>query len=492
MTNKTKKKPGKPPGAKRIGICPTCNNTFECYPSNKKVYCSKKCSNANPIVKDKIRAGLRESWNGIHPMLREDVKNKHKETMLKNYGVEYTMRSPKLRSQARETINSKSNEEKEQIQKKRKNTNLIKYGHTHANYFTLKKRQDVKYETIISSWKHIKPLFERDEYHGCASTERYKFQCVECSHSFEVSIDNGYIPHCRICASKNNQSSKSIGEYQIIEYIKSLNLNLNIEHSNRNILNGKEIDIYIPELKLGIEFNGIYWHSESNGKHKRFHINKTNSCAHYGIQLLHIYDYQWNLKQDIIKSLIASKLGYTSKIYARKCIIKKISSKIKNSFLNETHIQGQCNSSINLGLFYNEELVSIMTFGKSRYDKKYEYELLRYSSKLHTTVIGGFSKLLNYFIKEYTPKNIMTYCDRNTSIGNVYLKNKFSLVNVVEPGYFYFKDSNVYSREQFQKHKLASQLKYYDANLTEYQNLKMNGYDRVWNCGNLKFEMIIR
>ena len=485
MTNN----PGRKPGIKRIGECPICNISFECNPSNKKIYCSKKCANTDPVVKDKIRAGLKESWNGIHPMLRDDVKKKHKDTMIKNYGVEYTMKNPELVKRSLETKLKKFGPSMNNLEK-RKETNLKKYGYTHSNFASLQKRYDVKYEKIINSWKHIIPLFTKEEYHGCAHTERYDFQCVECNYSFNVSIDNGYIPHCRICANKNNQVSKSSGEYQIIDYIKSIAPNLTIEHSNRNILNGKELDIYIPELKLAIEYNGIYWHSESNGKNKRFHINKTNSCAHFGIQLLHIFDYQWDLNQDIIKSLIASKIHQTKPIYARKCKIKKITSKIKNEFLNNTHIQGQCNSSINLGLYYNDELVSVITFGKSRYDKKYEYELLRYSSKLHTTVVGGFSKLLKYFIKEYAPKNIMTYCDRNTSTGNVYLKNGFSLVNIVDPGYFYFKDYNVYSREQFQKHTLSSKLKYYDSNLTEYQNMKVNKYDRVWNCGNFKFELI--
>ena len=211
------------------------------------------------------------------------------------------------------------------------------------------------------------------------------------------------------------------------------------------------------------------------------------SCVIRGIQLLHIFDYQWYTKQNIVKSLIASKLGCTEKIYARKCTLKVVNSSNKRDFLNETHIQGTCNSSVNLGLYYNNELVAIATFGKSRYDKKYEWELLRYSTKLHTTVVGGFSKLLKYFINQYQPKNILTYCDRSTSIGNLYLKTGFKLIGSTNANYFYFKGISVFSREQFQKHTLREKLTVFDSNLTEYENMQLNGFDRFWDCGNFKF-----
>jgi hypothetical protein len=142
---------------------------------------------------------------------------------------------------------------------------------------------------------------------------------------------------------------------------------------------------------------------------------------------------------------------------------------------------------VNLGLYYNNELVAIGTFGKSRYDKKYDWELLRYASKLNTTVIGGFSKILNNFINLYSPKNILTYCDRSTSTGQVYFKSGFQLVNSTNPNYFYFKNSSVFSREQYQKHKLSTKLNIFDNSLTEYENMIVNGFDRFWDCGNYKF-----
>jgi hypothetical protein len=185
--------------------------------------------------------------------------------------------------------------------------------------------------------------------------------------------------------------------------------------------------------------------------------------------------------------MLLSKLNKSNKIFARKCKIKQIKSNIKKDFLNSTHLQGNCNSSINLGLYHQSELVAVATFGKSRYDKKYEYELLRYSTKLNTTIVGGFSKLLKYFINEYSPKNILTYCDRNVSIGNLYIQTNFQLIDVLKPSYFYFNGVNVFSRELFQKHKLKNKLPIFNESLTEYENMQINGYDRVWDAGNYKF-----
>ena len=251
-----------------------------------------------------------------------------------------------------------------------------------------------------------------------------------------------------------------------------------------------EIDILLPEHNIGIEFNGIYWHSFSR-RGDKYHLRKTKECAINAIQLLHIFDYQWYLKQDIVKSLISSKLGFTNRIFARKCKIEIIDNKTKNEFLDQTHLQGRCNSSVDLGLFYNNELVSVMTFSKSRFDTSYEYELVRFSSKLNNTIVGGFSKLLTYFIRTYKPNNIMSYVDRTISTGNAYIKNGFKLVDVTKPNYFYFKDMNVYSRQQFQKNKLKNKLPIFDNTLTEYQNMQINKYDKCYDCGNYKFVMVM-
>ena len=478
---------------REVRKCLMCDNTFECLPRHTKRYCSKKCSMSDPSVQEKALIGQQkvynEKYNGQHPMSTTSTQLKHKETMIKNHGVEHALQNKLNVVKSNNTKLKRYGDENYNNHLLSKSTKLKRYGNENYNGTTTK-RNNIKYSTILNSWKHLIPLFTVEEFTGVANEQFYNFKCTECGYEFKRNLDNGYIPRCKPCSMKNNVNVQSKGEREIIEFLKSIS-NTQIIERDRTVLNGKELDIYLPELKLAIEFNGIYWHSELHNHNKLYHSKKTAMCSVRGIQLLHIYDYQWYQKQDIIKSMLLSKVGRSTKLHGRKCSIKKVKTLDKGMFLDRTHIQGKCNSSINIGLYYDNKLISIATFGKSRYDKKYEYELLRYSSELNTTVVGGFSKLLKHFIKEYSPKNILTYCDKSTSIGNLYYKAGFQLIGITGPNYFYFRGINIYSREQFQKHTLKDKLKIFDINQTEYQNMQINGYDRVWDCGNFKFLLTI-
>jgi hypothetical protein len=159
--------------------------------------------------------------------------------------------------------------------------------------------------------------------------------------------------------------------------------------------------------------------------------------------------------------------------------------------LTENHIQGTCASKINLGLFYEKELVSLMTFGKPRFNKKYEYELIRFCNKKNLSVIGGASKLLHSFIEEYHPNSIISYANRRWSQGNLYEKLGFSLDLETPPNYFYFHpdDFLLKSRVQFQKHKLQSILQEYNPDLSETKNMYINGYRKIYDCGNKVYSL---
>ena len=146
-------------------------------------------------------------------------------------------------------------------------------------------------------------------------------------------------------------------------------------------------------------------------------------------------------------------------------------------------MQGFAAASLRLGLFYNGEIISIMSFGKSRF-KAGETELIRYCTKLNTQVVGGFSKLL----KASDLNNIVTYCDLRYSDGAGYIKNGFKIIGQSAPNYFYFKGPILESRQKYQKHKLKNILKIFDETKTEVQNMIDNGYLRIFDCGNLKLE----
>jgi hypothetical protein len=230
-------------------------------------------------------------------------------------------------------------------------------------------------------------------------------------HEFKRTLSNFYKSQsCPICFN-----GKSKYESEIYEFLSD-NITSFISLNNRSILDyNLELDLYIPDKNLAIEFNGLCCHSESWGKYKNYHLDKTLMCEKINIQLLHIFEDEWINKKDIVKSTILSKMGiFKNRIYARKCIVEEIDTKTKNEFLEENHLQGKDSSSIKLGLFYNNELVSVMTFGRRKITGgNSKSELIRFCSKLNTQIIGGANKLFKYFINNYwNGKEITTYADR--------------------------------------------------------------------------------
>lgn len=272
--------------------------------------------------------------------------------------------------------------------------------------------------------------------------------------------------------------SKSIAEKEIRDYI---NQYYKTENNTKKYLDGKEIDIYIPELKLGIEFNGNFYHNEY-GKDKFYHQNKSLLSETNGIFLYHIFEYEWLSNKDRIINQLNNLLHINkTKIYGRKCIIKEVSNNEKTKFLELNHMQGNDTSSVKLGLYYNNELVSLMTFTKPRFNKKYEWELSRFCSKAGTNVIGGASKLIKYFIEKYNPNNIISYSNIAHTRGNIYRMLGFNLDSIAEPNYVWINHSNVLSRYQCQKHKLLQQG--YIGN-SEVDIMHQRDYYRIYDCGN--------
>jgi len=202
------------------------------------------------------------------------------------------------------------------------------------------------------------------------------------------------------------------------------------------------LDIFIPSLNLAIEFNGTFWHSEISGnKNKVYHLNKTKSCIFKGIKLIHIFQFEWDTKKEIIKSILKNIIKKTpNKIYARECEVRDITLQCSIDFLEKNHLQGKDKSSIKLGLYHKNELVSVMTFCKSRFDKKCEYEMSRYCNNLNTSIIGGGNKLFSHFINSYRPNSMVSYSDRRYFNGNIYRQLGFTFVDNTSPSYFYLKE----------------------------------------------------
>ena len=246
---------------------------------------------------------------------------------------------------------------------------------------------------------------------------------------------------------------KSTKEFDLRNYIYSLNDSF-LKESCWTELDGKEIDIYSPSLKLGIEYNGNYWHSELY-KSPNYHQEKSLLAKEKGIQLVHIFEYEWINKQEILESLIKSKLGiFEKKIPARKCIIKELQNKEYQDFCNKNHLQGECGAKVKLGLFYKDELIQVMSFGVPRFTNKYEWEIIRECSKLGYIILGGKERLWKYFVKNYNPKDCISYCDFSKFTGNSYLKLGFEKISLNLPGFVWWdKESNQIFQRSPWKHK---------------------------------------
>jgi hypothetical protein len=298
------------------------------------------------------------------------------------------------------------------------------------------------------------------------------------------------LPYDHISGHGCNKCSSSISNYELEINKFLIDLNFKTITSSFSIIKPHQLDIFIPSHNIAIEFNGLYWHSEEYVD-KNYHLNKTQLCEKKDIQLIHIFEDEWLFKQEIVKSRLKNILGLTeNKIYARKCIIKEISSKESKEFLNNNHIQGNVNSKINIGLFYNNELVSLMCFNKPRLGigVKYNgYELSRFCNKLDHIIIGGADKLLKYFIKNYQPKQIISYADRRWSQGKLYEKLCFDKIKVNKPNYSYIFNKERKHRFNFRKEVLKKQ-GFETKNKTEHGIMLDRKIYRIYDCGTITYK----
>lgn len=474
-----------------------------------RTYCSKKCVYNSPEVKEKRKKTTLEkygveSFSHIQERIhrtdeqKKSANIKRQQTHMKKYGVDHY---------------SKTTEYLE----KRKNTNLERYGventyrlsepnswfSTDAGKEWLQSdKNPSKRPETQKQWK-LKRLSARvnDENFIAALMSNNKETFLTYIDSIATEDDNRFTLSKKIGISYSylnnifrmydmydhytspNNYSVSNGEMQLYEYVKSLGVKCIPSH--RKLLDGYEVDVFIPDHNIAIEYNGLYWHSEYTGcKDRKYHLNKTDKCEEQGVQLFQIYDCEWNdpVKQNIWKSIISVKLGLTTnKIYARVCHTKKITSKESRKFLEENHLEGFVGAEQHFGLYHKDTLVSVMSFGKSRF-KTDEYEIVRHATLLNTVVVGGRSKLL----KCYTGDNLISYANRRFS--SILTNNISSVYEFTEPSWYGFsrKDYDLKHRLYFQKHKMKER-GIYDEDISLFDNMIQIGYDRIWDSGNIKF-----
>jgi hypothetical protein len=426
--------------------CKECGNTT----SETNTFCSVKCSNINKSKDDNFKEILSNSLKAYY------VNN-----------IDQTQRHNKIQKTIIESYDNMTDEDK----RLKCTNNIINYT-AYDNFETLYPKLKLKCTSeYFYSNKHI------------------TVECKDCNSIWEITKSTTYNKtECKKC----NPYIKHKQQNEIATFIKSKGFK--VLEDTKKFIYPQELDIVVNGL--AIEFNGLLYHSEAKeifyeNTHKNYHLEKTEKVEEIGLELFHIFENEWIDKnlQNIWRSKINSKLGLSNRIYARKCEISEINPKEAKEFIQRTHLQGYNDSSIKIGLFYNNNLVSAMTFGKPRINKwkgESHYEIFRFSSELNLTIVGGASKLLKYFERNYKPKLLLSYANRRWSQGNVYERLGFNFEGNTKPNFFYFmKNVNIlYSRNRFQKHKLKDILEKYDENLSGRENMIENDYRIIYDSGN--------
>lgn len=274
-------------------------------------------------------------------------------------------------------------------------------------------------------------------------------------------------------------------EHKIVDFLTGLNIKF--ETNTSEIISPQELDIYVPEKKIAIEFNGLYGHSELGGKGKWYHHTKWAACQEQGIQLIQVWEDDWNRNPDIVKSMLAHKLNASSlpKVYARNTEVIRLQKIDMMDFLNENHIQGFVGSSRYYGLA-DKRTGSLVAATAVTIVEGGVVKLERFATS--QPVLGGFTKLLNYVEKEHNPPEIFTFSDNCVSDGGLYEKNGFEAVKIITPDYMYVVDGK-------RKHKFGYRLVKFrnDPDLkwvegyTERELAQLNNLPRIWDAGKVKW-----
>ncbi len=400
------------------------------------------------IVKEKMKQTNRIRYGGDNPMAAEQTRQKIRQTNLSRYGVEYAITSINVREKTKLTMMEVHGAE------------YHNQGHIPATSLEILKDKE-KLREIYEIHKNQTTLAKLLEV-DATTVSRYMIM-----HELEVST----------------VFSTSVAEREICDLLDSWGI---VYESNTRAVISKELDIYIPSHNLAIEYNGVYWHSDKF-KDRYYHMNKSLECKAKGILLLHIWEDNWLEKKNIVIGKLKSKLGLASnKVYARKTQIDILKSSEAREFMDKTHIQGATSASVWLGLRHNGVLVA--TLGIKRFNGNV-WDLVRFSTS--TNVVGGFTKLLSYFKKNYDWNEIFTFADLDYSHGDVYEKSGFVKAHDTVPSMFYVKNNKRYRRERFMKHKLYDLFgDNFDPTKTERENMLINGYLRLYDAGNIKYRMM--
>lgn len=422
-----------------------------------------------------------------------DIKKKKEDICLQEHGVTHIWKDPNKRKEIFNTVLGVDNPfQSKNVKEKIKKTLLDTLGVDNPSKHPqiIEKANQTKrknyYENIDNRVnKQVIPQFEKNQYVG--NKNLYDWQCNSCGNKFSDKLINGRIPICRVCFPFKAKTSYQ--EDEVANWIKNT-FDIKVEKSNRSIISPKELDIFLPDLNIAIEYCGLYWHSDKK-VNNMYHREKWKACQEKGVRLITLFADEWLLNKNICKTRIAYILGKSNKICnARDTVISEIKPQEHRDFLKQTHIQGAVNAKIKLGAFFRNNLVAVMSFGRHRValgsKNKQGFELLRFSTI--GNIPGIASKLFSYYIKNYKPIEIISYCDLRWGNGDLYKMLGFDCVSITKPNYWYVNLKKNSSREhRFAYRKDILVKEGFDPLLSEREIMENRGFVRIYDCGSKKY-----
>lgn len=464
--------------------CPVCGTDVLCNdPKRQNSACSRKCGqvvgnesrvrtnlakygveNVSQIneVRDKISAKLKE----VNP--KQPKKYKCCEVCGKQFELKWPYDqhtcSSKCRGEYRRRTGISTS-----IYEKASNTNLSRYGvrnqgerpEVHKQMEdTMEERYGVRYARYV-------PEIE----------DRVKQTCMErYGVPYYIQTED---------ANRNNVYRISKLNRDFSEYLT----NNRVVNSLEKYLDGKFYDVVVESQNCVMELDPTYTHNNignhwnSAGLPEDYHKNKSETAKEAGYRCIHVFDWDdWDKIADLLKE--------KTTIYARSCDIQSISKQEANKFTSLYHVSGKCNGqNLNYGLYYGDELVEVMTFGKPRYNKRYDYELLRLCSKSDVRVIGGASKLFKQFIREHPECSVISYCDLSKFTGDVYEKIGMTFLETTPPNKVWSKENKKVTQNLLNQRGYDQLFKTnYGKGTSNEQLMLQNGWLPVYDCGQAVYE----
>jgi len=464
-------------------ICPICNNEFTAKTKEHKKYCSYKCSGEakhqiatetrtchqcgnkfnerkkyeRKFCSEKCRLNWQSKSENIEKRIYES-----KRVLLKNHGVDSVFKLKTFQEKYRNNEFNLVSIKKAALALTEKRNNKL-----------IKRFNDIGYKILEFNGDKMK--IRHPDGHEFENNR--KLLVNRLNHNTEISTQ--LLPI---------SASKSTLELKTVNFLDELNVNYIT--NNRKLLSGNEIDILVD--KIGIELNGLHWHCEYY-LDKEYHLRKLDACNKIGIELLQFYEDEITEKFDIVKSIISAKLNLIKNvIYVRKCEIRVVNVKEAIIFLNKNHLEENVKSKYQYGLYFEDELVSLMTFGNKRrllknMSNDNEYEMLRFCDKLDFSVVGGASKLLKHFINIHKPENITTYTNRRYVNENLYIQLGFTEINKTPPNYWYVVNKQRKHKSLYRKDVLVKEG--YNCDETVHQIMLNRKLPRIYDCGNIKYKL---